>query len=420
MEALERLRRDPVLFAERLLGFRPFPYQARILSDPSPRIVACLGRQTGKTTTIALKAVHFAYCNAETITLIVSPSLRQSTIMFDRILDFIGGSRWLRGSVVRRTRTLIELSNGSRIIALPCSEHLLRGYTADLIVVDEAAFLEDEVITDILFPMLATTGGRLILLSTPWGTGNFFHRAFCDPAWSTHRVESSQNPLIPEGFLEEQRRRMTRESYAMEYEARFVDAATSYFPMDLIRECVATYLQFESLDDFRPGDYYGGLDLGKLQDNSVLAVVAGGDPVRLVYLKEFRLGTPYPEVIDDVVEVDRRLSLRRLLVDRSGIGEAVMDELRRKGVDTAEGATFTRPKKVEYMAYMKLMMQQGRFKMPYDQVLISQMNEQRYEYSPSGQIRFWHPPGSHDDQLWALALALWATKNNNERVVIVK
>jgi len=158
----------------------------------------------------------------------------------------------------------------------------------------------------------------------------------------------------------------------------------------------------------------------QLQDNSVLAVVAGGDPVRLVYLKEFRLGTPYPEVIDDVVEVDRRLSLRRLLVDRSGIGEAVMDELRRKGVDTAEGATFTRPKKVEYMAYMKLMMQQGRFKMPYDQVLISQMNEQRYEYSPSGQIRFWHPPGSHDDQLWALALALWATKNNNERVVIVK
>lgn len=79
-------------------------------------------------------------------------------------------------------------------------------------------------------------------------------------------------------------------------------------------------------------------------------------------------------------------------MDRSVIGEAVVDELRREGVDSAEGARFTRDRKVEYMAYMKLMMQQDRFKMPYDQKLISQMNEQRYEYSPSGQLRFWHPP----------------------------
>jgi len=33
-----------------------------------------------------------------------------------------------------------------------------------------------------------------------------------------------------------------------------VDAATSYFPMDLIRDCVATYLQFERIDDLKPGD----------------------------------------------------------------------------------------------------------------------------------------------------------------------
>ena len=109
-------------------------------------------------------------------------------------------------------------------------------------------------------------------------------------------------------------------------------------------------------EDLKTGDYYAGLDLGKLQDSSVLAVVKGGDPVRLVYLEEFRLGTPYQEVISDVVEVDSRLNFRRLLVDRSGIGEAVMDELRKEGVGSAEGVRFTWGKKVEYLAYMKLMM----------------------------------------------------------------
>lgn len=89
LSVLERLKRDPVLFAEEILGFKPFPYQAKILRDQSLRIVSCLGRQTGKTTTIAIKAIHFAWTHPKTTTLITSPSLRQSMIMFDRILSFV-------------------------------------------------------------------------------------------------------------------------------------------------------------------------------------------------------------------------------------------------------------------------------------------------------------------------------------------
>jgi len=419
VEALRRLRGDPVLFAEEVLGFEPFPYQAKILADPSPRIVACMGRQTGKTTTVALKAIHFAFCNADSTTLIVSPSMRQSRIMFDRITAFIEGSRWLRPSVVRDTQTVIELTNGSRIFALPCSLHRLRGYTADLVVVDEAAFLDDEVVDDILFPMLATTKGMLILLSTPWGKGNLFHRSFTDPAWSVHRVKSSECPLIPREFLEEQKNRMTEDSYQAEYEAVFVDTMASYFPMALIRKCSDWKLQFEDLENLTLGEYFAGLDLGKMRDNSVLAVVEGGEPICLVYIKEFRLGTEYPDVINDVAEVDDKLRFRRLVVDRSGVGEAVVDELRSEGVDCAEGVSFTQSRKLEYLAFLKMAMQQGRFKMPYNRDLATQMNEQRYERSPSGKTRFYHPPGSHDDQLWALALAVWATKSDQEGVVIV-
>lgn len=140
-EALKRLSDEPTLFAELLLNFKPFAYQAQLLNDASDRIIACMGRQTGKTTTIATKAIHYAYTHPATTTLIVSPSLRQSMIMFDKILTCILASPVLKKSVTRKTHTLIKLTTGSQIIALPCSEHMLRGYTANLAICDEASFI---------------------------------------------------------------------------------------------------------------------------------------------------------------------------------------------------------------------------------------------------------------------------------------
>jgi len=68
---LRALKEDPVEFVK-LVGFRPFPYQAKLLRDCSKRIVACWGRQTGKSTTAALKALHFAFTGRERTALIIS------------------------------------------------------------------------------------------------------------------------------------------------------------------------------------------------------------------------------------------------------------------------------------------------------------------------------------------------------------
>lgn len=249
-ELRRRFREDPVFFAQKALDFDPFPYQAKILRNSGKRVVACFGRQTGKTTTVAVKAIHFAYTNVKKTTLIVSASLRQSIILFDRIMGFIYSNKFLASSVKRKTHTIIKLSNGSKIIALPCSEHRLRGHTAHMIIVDEAAFVPDEVVVNVLNPMLATTDGTLILLSTPWGKKHFFYRAFIDPDFSVHKVKSSECPLIPAEFLKKQREYMTKEAFLMEYEAEFVEASMSYFGQDLIRSCIDAELEFMDEAEF--------------------------------------------------------------------------------------------------------------------------------------------------------------------------
>lgn len=407
---------SPVTYAERILHIKPFSYQAKLLEDQSKRIVACMGRQTGKTTTIAMKTIYFADKNPNVTVLITSPSLRQSMIMFDRILTLVFSTDYLHNKVIRATRTHIQFENGSCIIALPCSEHMLRGYTANMVVLDEASWIPETVITQILFPMLSTTDGYAIFLSTPWDRNHFFYRAFCNPKYSVHKVKSNECPLIKPEFLQEMQFNMTKDAYLMEYEAEFVDAFNSFFPKDLISSCVALAQKlehefFSSIESpVQKGDYYGGVDFGKLQDYSVISVLKREEELlKLVYVYQFPLESSYSNVIGHLVHADQKFGFRNLVVDQTGVGEPVLEEIRNQGLRTVDGLKFTIQTKEDLLGRVKIMMEQNRLVIPYHRQLCQQINEQQYERTKSGHLQFTHPSNSHDDMLWSLALAVYAS-----------
>src|SRR5208337_879698 len=130
MEDSERLKRyaelyartlkDPVSFARTFLDFQPYPYQEEFLRDHSPLIAACCGRQVGKTTLAAIKALHFALAKEHVRILIVSAGLRQSMILFDEILRRIEAAIPAKAMLTYSTRTRVRFANGSEIVALPC------------------------------------------------------------------------------------------------------------------------------------------------------------------------------------------------------------------------------------------------------------------------------------------------------------
>ena len=162
---------------------------------------------------------------------------------------------------------------------------------------DEAAFMPEEVIASVIFPMLATTNGTAVMLSTPWGRDHIFYRCFNNPDYWSQHVMAEQCPLISKEFLNEQRRDIGELRYRMEYMAQFVDDENSFFRQDLIRECVEDY---DLLDPEKikaegrfPGNYYLGVDFGKRVDYSVIALLKEEeeDRLRLFFLKQFELGT---------------------------------------------------------------------------------------------------------------------------------
>jgi len=370
--------------------------------------------------------------------LIVSRGLRQSMIMFGVIERLIMGHPVLRKSVVRSTRTLIQLSNGSQIIALPCGPDGagLRGFTAHLVVMDEAAFMPEDVVASVIFPMLATTTGTAIMLSTPWGRDHVFYRSFKNPNYWSQHVRAEQCPRITKEFLEEQRRDIGELRYKMEYEAEFVEDENSYFKQDLIRECTEDYDLIDedvlTKDERVSGNYYLGADFGKKVDYSVIALLKeeNNDCFRLVFLKQFPLGTPYTDIVAYIHNLNQRFDIIRGYCDQSAIGESLIEEIQ-QFAPQINGLTFTAKTKQDLLTLLQTRMEQKRLTLPLDRELLSQINEQQYRFSRSpvkpterpietGTLIFYHPIGTHDDQLWALALATYTTKQKeNERQLFI-
>jgi hypothetical protein len=193
-------------------------------------------RQTGKSTTTAVLALHHAIYRPGSLILVLSRSLRQSNELFRKIVEFLD-SLPSPPRVRSRTALMLQLENGSRIISLPGSEETIRGYSgAALLIIDEASLVPDELYATVR-PMLATSNGRLILLSTPFGKRGFFYEAFANggPDWQRFTVSADQCPRIPREFLEEERRTLTAQWYAQEYECVFVSSLSQVFDPEVVR-----------------------------------------------------------------------------------------------------------------------------------------------------------------------------------------
>lgn len=156
--------------------------------------------------------------------------------------------------------------------------------------------------------------------------------------------------------------------------------------------------------------------MGKKQDPSALALIRKEkDLHRLVGLKVFPLETEYVAILGFLrLVVERIQRVHRILVDRTGVGEPFVEEAK-KSIRAVDGLVLTLPSKQEVLGYLKLVMQDKRLLIPYELELTSELNIERFELTKAGQVQFSHPGGTHDDRLWAVALAVFATKTTAPR-----
>lgn len=168
-------------------------------------------------------------------------------------------------------------------------------------------------------------------------------------------------------------------------------------------------MEYYNFEDHVRGEFYIGEDFGKHRDHSVLAVVECKDGLLLLrYCYQFQLKTPYAAVIGHTkVLCDRWTSVRSAYLDRTGLGDYIVEDSKNAGIPNVEGINFTEARKEEMTTALKQHMLEGKFWFPFDEGLINELNVERFELDKTGKIRLSHPEGTNDDRFWAVALSVY-------------
>jgi hypothetical protein len=229
---------DTVAFAEERLGFHPDPWQAKVMRAPSKRLLLNCSRQAGKSTCTAVIGLHQAVYRPRSLVLLVSPSLRQSRELFQKVQDFRKAMD-PRPELDEDNRLSMTLGNASRVVALPGDGDTIRGFSSPAVIIeDEGAYVNDGLYRTVR-PMLAVSGGRLILLGTPNGRrGHFFEAWQSDEDWERIEVPASECPRISPAFLESEKAALGSSFYKQEYECQFLDAVGALFKYEDIHRAI--------------------------------------------------------------------------------------------------------------------------------------------------------------------------------------
>lgn len=224
---------DPARLVERG-GIEADPWQADLLRSNARQMILLCSRQAGKSTVSAFLALHEACYGPPEPTLLLSPSLRQSQELFRKIKEGYAALGEAAPPVRQESALGLELESGARIVCLPGKEATIRGFSGvRLLVVDEASRVDDALYQAVR-PMLAVSGGRIILLSTPFGKRGFFHHEWTEGGseWERVMVTADQVPRIPKAWLENERAAIGDWWWRQEYMCEFVETSDTVFRYD--------------------------------------------------------------------------------------------------------------------------------------------------------------------------------------------
>ncbi len=304
------------------------PWQKKVL-ETKGNICLRSGRQVGKSTIVSIKAGDYALDNEKKSVMIIAKVERQAQLLFEKILAHIyeKNKNQIKKGKDRPTKHKLILKNGSVIHCLPAGEsgYGIRGFTIDLLIADEAAFIPEDVWTAVT-PMLTITKGTIWLLSTPHGKEGFFFRCFSDEKYNSFHVSSEDCPRKDQDFLDHEKNWMTKAQYAQEYLGLFLDELQQIYSDALITETCALEKRKGKLRD---RDLFLGVDIaGMGVDKSTFEILDGTIKEAIEQIENLVTEkTRTTDTTKKILELEKQWNFNKIGVDDGGMGVGVFDQL---------------------------------------------------------------------------------------------
>ena len=225
-------------WAAQKLDFHTDGTQFEMLQSSADRTIICAARQSGKSTIAAIKAVHEAMTHDNALIILAGPSARQSSQLCDKAREF---ALKVVDQLAPADKNCdgFKLPNGSRIVAVPATPDTIRGFSDPrLIIIDDAALVDDAVYNEALLPMLIAGNGAIWLLSAPVGPQGFFFHVWHDQMvpWNRIMQTAADSRRYSLDALAKARLEMGDTAFRRAFRCEFVQDPGYLIPWELVSE----------------------------------------------------------------------------------------------------------------------------------------------------------------------------------------
>lgn len=404
------------------------PYQIEALQGIGSKRYSVLlwARQTGKSFLVSYYAIKRCIEFDNHRVVVISPSERQSKELLDKVKLHVTALRLAGVTFFEATETFqleARFPNGSKIIALPSKPETVRGFTGDVIM-DEVAFFDKGFeVYQAVFPTITRNPRyKLIAISTPRTKKDLFyhlwHTASEDPQhWFRYKLNIYD--AVRKGLKidpEELKAGIKNElAWRAEYLCEFIDDDEVLLPYEVIQACEEENI---IIDDLRllKGEVFIGVDIGRRRDLTVIAILEKLGSVLYLRRLEIMERVPFREqfqVLDHLASFARRIA-----VDETGLGMQMAEELQRRwGELKVQRVYFTAKVKEELAERLKALFLDKLIRIPPDNALREDLHSVKRLVTEAGNIRYeGRTEEGHADRFWALALAVYAAKEEQKEI----
>lgn len=394
--------------------FKPREYQLELLKaldSGYKRALIVWNRRSGKDKTCFNYMVKKAFEKKGTYFYFLPSYTQAKKVIWDNIdTDGFKMTDHIPRELVKSTNGTelkIELINGSVIQLIAADEFSKSGVGTNPIGV---VFSEYSITTpnawQFVSPILAVNGGWAIFNFTPRGMNHawkLLQQAKDNERWFTQILTVDDTKVLQGADLEEERRNNPQDLFEQEYYCKFIEGAGQFF-----KRIDANLI--EETDKIEGGHRYQmGVDLAKYQDYTVITII---DLHTFNVLKQERFNQIDWNLQKAKIEaMYHRYGRPMIYMDSTGLGDPIYDDLLQRGL-RIEGYKFTEQSRKDLLTNLALLLEQGKIKIPDNEVLKSELQSFRYELSDRGKIRLVVPEGLHDDCVFSLALACYNLPQN--------
>ena len=406
-------------------GFKPYLHQADVIAElkdarGTGKIVSVnSSRQKGKSYMISNLLLYFAINFAKTNNYCVSPTLKQSKAIYRVIMDAIGNSGVVKSK--NATDLTITLINGSTINFKSAEQRdALRGFTADFLCIDEAAFIPDEIFYLIL-PWTDAKKAPILMTSTPFVKGGFFFNYFnyglegshntVTINWSDPKYKESIEKILPPEKLEEYREVLPSNVFKTEYLGEFLDDDGAVFVglKDILCDTAITATD----------RLYVGLDFSNQGENDYTVISIFNQNGNQVYIKYFNNISPLGQIVKIVKELEPLADqIDVIACELNSIGTPYTDLIKEKSqilTDKVEGFQTSNTSKNAIVLNMQTAIENKNVTLLPDDKEIREFGYFTATYNPKTRnVSYAAPQGLNDDTVMATLIAFDAYRQGTQ------